>query len=333
MNRLTSLLALFALAPFAAVASSYESGANVNLSALNPNSDTNVSQETASDRVVARLTAPVLTNAGTAVAGGSACAPCGSCSPCPWFRQPTVFVHNLFTNSNDSRATGLDTFQYRLQIGGDFLSYKDFIAGAIYTYGIEDGENESTLATTEFDKTSHHVTLYTGKSFGKWINAGATMDFGFSDVDTETFGITGGTDAFSYSPSFFLGLAQAWDQWGFSSTASYIYEDIYYDGGVNGVEGFNESTGTLTWKTQATWFATDWLDLSGFFKWTHLLHSNVVIPQAAGDDNDRSWATVGAKATFYPCKGWEAYAGIDYDVLNDNYGETVTGLVGAAYKF
>lgn len=304
-----------------------------NLSAFNPNNDTGVAHEAASDQVMARLSAPVLTNAGTTIDNSKSVATGpGSGSGCTWFKEPTLFVTNLFTAGNDQRPNGLDSTQYRLQIGGDFITKADFIAGAIYTYGLEQGEvDDVPAAVQDFDKTSHHLTLYTGKSLNSWLNIGATMDFGWSDTDLDTNGATNGVDAFSYSPSLFFGAAHAWDNWGFSSNIAYIYEDTYFDNGVNGGNTFNQSTGTVTWKTQGTWFAADWVDLSVFYKMTQIVHSNVETPLAGG--NDHNWGTIGTKAVFYPCTNWEASVGLDYEVFNDDFEQTVTGLFGASYKF
>lgn len=302
-----------------------------NLSAFNPNNDTGVAHEAASDRVMARLSAPVLTNAGTTIDSGKTGAP-GSAGGCSWFKEPTLFVTNLFTANNDQRPNGLDSTQYRLQIGGDFITKADFIAGAIYTYGLEEGEvDDFPAAVQKFDKTSHHLTFYTGKSLNSWLNIGATMDLGWADTDLDTNGITGGVDTFSYSPSLFLGVAHAWDKWGFSSNVAYIYEDSYFDNGITGSSTFNQSTGTVTWKTQGTWFAADWVDLSAFYKMTQIVHTNATTTLAGG--NDHHFGTIGTKAVFYPCSNWEASVGVDYEVFNDDYEQTVTGLFGATYKF
>jgi|GEM_PF-5235948 len=304
--------------------------------ALNPNNDSNRAQGTSVDRVLFRLSEPVLLNAGSESLSAEP-APSGDAPSweCPWFKSPTVFVNNLFNSNNDQRPQGLDTFQYRLQIGADFITYADIVAGVMFTQGVEEGEADDLFgATQEFDKTSQHLTLYAGRSFGDWFLAGATMTFGWADSDFQipSLAITGGNDSFSYSPSVYAGVAHAWDHFGFSSVAAYIYEDIYFDPGTPGT-GFNTSTGTVTWKTSGTWFAASWVDVSAFYKLTQIAHTNVQFALPAGENNDHNWSTVGTKATFYPAQGWEAYAGIDYDLFNHNYGENVTGLIGAGYRF
>jgi hypothetical protein len=304
-------------------------------SALNPNNDSARAEQTAVDRAIFRITRPALVGAGTTLDTSKSIPQTAGAEGSTWFRQPNVYAHNLFTNTNDQRPFGLDSFQYRLQIGGDFLTYGDVVVGALYTYGLEDGEVDDLGAgiTQDFDKTSHHLTLYAGRSFGDWFLAGATLTLGWADIDQSTAGFQGGSDTFSYAPSGYVGVAHAWDQFGFSSVINYLYEDIYYDNGVTGTPGFNSSTGTLTWKTQGTWFAADWVDVSAFYKLTQIVHSNVSVFLPAGESNDYNWSTVGTKATFYPAQDWEAYAGIDYDIFNRNYGENVTGVIGAGYKF
>jgi hypothetical protein len=305
--------------------------------ALNPNNDANRAGDSATDRAIFRISQPVLLNAASTMAPVTtdSSAPAPAASGSTWFRQPSVFVNNLFTNTNDQRPLGLESTQYRLQVGFDFVSYADIIVGALYTYGLEEGEIDDfgPGITQDFDKTSHYLTLYAGRSFGEWFLAGATMTFGDADQDNETLGFQGGTDTFSYSPSVYAGVAHAWDQAGFSSVAAYQYEDIYYDNGIAGAPGFNTSTGTFTWKTQGTWFAADWVDVSAFYKLTQIVHSNAQLFLLPGENNDHNWSNIGAKATFYPAKGWEAYAGIDYDLFNHNYGENITGMIGAGYKF
>jgi hypothetical protein len=331
---LRSVLAACLLTPLALQAQSSDSPAENVSSALNPNNDAARTLDTSVDRVLFRLSTPELVNAGPASSSAPA-APQKSWE-CDWFKSPTVFVNNLFNNNNDQRPSGLDTFQYRLQIGADFVTYADIIAGVLYTYGYEEGEADDIFgATQEYDKVSHHMTLYAGRSFGDWFLAGATMTLGWADIDSNipAFAAQGGNDTFSYSPSVYAGVAHSWDQFGFSSVFAYQYEDISYDPGVSGASVFNTSTGTFTWKTSGTWYAADWVDVSAYYKLTQIAHTNVQIALPAGESNDHNWSTIGSKATFHPAASWEVYAGVDYDLFNRNYGENVTGLLGAGYRF
>lgn len=333
-NYLVIAIGLCALATFPAspllAFGSYGSGEEA-ASALNPNNDSARTQSTSIDRVIFRITQPEPVSSG----------PVDSAEMRHWenegFRAPSVYVTNLFNTNNDKRPAGLDSFQYRLQVGGDFVTYADFVVGALYTYGFEDGEvDDATIPPQklDYDKISHHLTLYTGRSFGDWFVAGATMTLGWSDLDSKipAFAVQNGQDLFSYAPSVYAGVAHSWDHFGFSSVVAYQYEEIYYDPAEAG-DGFNTSTGTVTWKTAGTWHAADWVDWSVFYKLTQIAHTNVQIPLPAGESNDHNWSTIGTKAVFYPAAHWEIEAGIEYDVFNRNYEENVTGQLGCAYKF
>lgn len=312
----------------ASMASSSESEVKGFSSGINPTNPTQKAQKTMTEKAAARATTPQAVSAGVDMVSE------GHLSSTQAFQDPALFMDHGFITSNDNRSFGVEEFQYNLQLGMDFATYYDFVVGFMYTYAHRDGEVDDTPgAILDIDSSTHLFSVYVSRMIYDYLIAGATMSLGYDRVDQE---ITGAVvdfdfDRFIVSPSAFFGFAKAWDTWSLSSIASYIYEESHWnpDGNFLPTGAFNQNTSTFTWNNKATYFLCDTWDIAGEFGLTQIIDTNVsTLP-----DDDDFWGTIGASTSWRPNSHWQVTARVLYDILNDNYQETVTGSIGATYQF
>jgi hypothetical protein len=255
-----------------------------------------------------------------------------------WFRSPAVFADYGYSTANDSRAFGLDSDQHDVNVGFDFLTVYDIIAGMMLTYSNFNGTADDLPgAFIRTETKSVQLSWYLSKQINEWLFAGTTFSYALSDLDTSTATV-GNTDfdIDTFATSVFIGATQNWDSFGLASTVSYVYVDATWDpvnqAGVT--NDFNQSSGTFLWKTSGTWFATDWLDLTAAYQMTQIVHENFnTIAPAGTKSDDNHWGTVSLTANFIPAQNWAVFTGVEYVVFNDNYQESVTVRSGATYSF
>lgn len=255
-----------------------------------------------------------------------------------WFRSPAVFADYSFSTANDKRAFGLDSDQHDVNVGIDFLTVYDIIAGMMVTYSNFHGTADDIPgARIRTDTDTVQLSWYLSKQFNDWLFGGATLSYSLSDLDQRTAGAANTDfDIDTISTSFFLGATHSWDQFNLASTVSYIYVDATWDP-VNqpGVTNdFNQSSGTFLWKTSGTWFATDWLDFTAAYQMTQIVHENFnTIAPAGTNSDDNHWGTISLTGNLIPTQNWQLFTGVEYVVFNDNYQESITVRSGATYSF
>ncbi len=255
-----------------------------------------------------------------------------------WFRSPAVFADYSYSTANDRRAFGLDSDQHDVNVGFDFLTVYDIIAGMMITYSNFNGTADDVPgARVRTDTDTVQLSWYLSKQFNDWLFGGTTLSYSLSDLDQRTAGAANADfDIDTISTSVFLGATKNWDTFGLASTASYVYVDATWDpvGQAGVTNDFNQSSGTFLWKTSGTWFATDWLDLTAAYQMTQIVHENFnTIAPAGTNSDDNHWGTVSLTANVIPCQNWALFTGVEYVVFNDNYQESVTVRSGATYSF
>ncbi|MEM1158672.1 MAG: hypothetical protein AAGH72_10500 [Verrucomicrobiota bacterium] len=255
-----------------------------------------------------------------------------------WFHSPAVFADYSYSTANDRRAFGLDSDQHDVNVGFDFLTIYDFIAGMMITYSNFNGTADD-LPTGRIltDTDTIQLSWYLSKQLNDWLFAGTTLSYSLSDLDQRTSGAANADfDIDTVSTSVFLGAVKNWDDFGLASTLSYVYVDATWDpvGQAGVTNDFNQSSGTFLWKTSGTWFATDWLDLTVAYQMNQIVHENFNTVAPAGiNSDDNHWGKVSLDANFIPCQKWAIFTGLEYVVFNDNYQESVTFRSGATYSF
>ncbi len=255
-----------------------------------------------------------------------------------WFRSPAVFADYSYSSANDSRAFGLDSDQHDVNVGFDFVTVYDIIAGMMITYSNFNGTADDLPgARIRTDTDTVQLSWYLSKQLNDWLFAGTTLSYALSDLDQRTAGAANvDFDIDTFSTSAFIGATQNWDHFGLASTLSYVYVDATWDpvnqAGVT--NDFNQSSGTFLWKTSGTWFATDWLDLTAAYQMTQIVHENFnTVAPAGTKSDDNHWGTVSLTANLIPAQNWAWFTGIEYVVFNDNYQESITVRSGATYSF
>lgn len=255
-----------------------------------------------------------------------------------WFRSPAIFADYSYSSANDSRAFGLDSDQHDVNVGFDFLTVYDIIAGMMLTYSNFNGSADDIPGTNiRTDTDTVQLSWYLSKQLNEWLFAGTTFSYALSDLDTKTTGAANTDfDIDTFSTSVFIGATQNWDNFGLASTVSYVYVDATWDpvnqAGVT--NDFNQSSGTFLWKTSGTWFATDWLDLTAAYQMTQIVHENFnTISPAGTNSDDNHWGTVSLTGNVIPSQNWSLFTGVEYVVFNDNYEESITVRSGATYSF
>ncbi len=301
-------------------------------------------------RVTMRINAPTRLSASSADINST-----GQTVPSEWFRNPSLFAESIFTASNDRRRFGPNGFQYTVQAGIDFETKSDFIVGLMYSPSIYDARIDDLGAgalggLTDLETESHFGTLYVARPINEHFFAGATFTFGKTTTRTElqqsgfavpTAGVITKSESeiFTFSPSAFVGFSKTFDTFAVSTTASYIYSEGYWQVDDNsGVRPnpskFSRSTGTFTWLMQGTYFLTDTVDLSLSHKMTQILHTNSFLPLGANNgEHDHNWSTVGFDINWLLSQAVSVYGGVEYDLFNRNFKETISGNVGVSYNF
>ncbi|MEM6885926.1 MAG: hypothetical protein AAF571_12940 [Verrucomicrobiota bacterium] len=272
-----------------------------------------------------------------------------------WFRNPIVFAESSYTTSNDRRRFGIDSDQVAVQAGFDFETKSEFIVGLMYSPTINNGRIEDLGAgaaggITDVETESHFGTIYIARPINEHFFAGATFSAGTTHTQTElqqsgfvvpTAGVITKTDSeiLTVSPSAFVGFNRTFDTYAISTTASYLYSESYWqiedNSGVRpNPSSFSRSTGTFTWLVQGTYFVTDTLDLSLSHKLTQIVHTNNYLPLGANNgEHDHNWSTIGMDINWILNQSISLYGGVDYDLFNRNYQETITGTFGLSCNF
>lgn len=314
------------------------------------------SQDQSQSRVIMRINAPARVSAS---AGGSEqmiYSDSTSSSASEWFKSPSLYAESLFTTSNDRRRFGARAFQYTVQAGLDFETKGDVIIGLMYSPSLYDGRIDDLpgagFGITDIERESHFGTLYVARAINDYFFAGATLTGGVTDSTTELqqspfpvpspFVTRSETDSFTISPSVFLGAAVDFDEFALSSTVSYLYSESYFETNNNATlavnqpnpSSFAQSTGTFTWLVQGTYFLTDTVDLSLSHKLTQIVHTNAFAPRGPNNGQyDHNWSTVGFDINWLATQNLGIYGGVEYDLFQRNFKETVTGNVGLSYNF
>lgn len=320
-----------------------DSGATSNLSASNPHSIVNSTFNQFFDRLLMAFSV----NRGFGLSRPTAGATLLDSETAPevilkddsWFSNPAVFADYTYRTANDNRPFGLDSDQHDVNIGLDFETVYGFIAGMMITYSNMQGEaNDAPGFPIDTENETVQLSWFLSKPLNDWLVAGASVGYALSDLNQRTGGgvAPADFDIDTVSLSTYLGAVYAWDQFGVASTVSYVYSDATWDpvnqpGATN---DFNQSAGSLLWKTSGTWFATDWLDFTLAYKMTQILHENfnTVAPTGTRSD-DNHFGDVSLRATVLPAANWSVFTGVEYTVFNANYEESVSVQTGATYSF
>jgi len=76
-----------------------------------------------------------------------------------WFHSPAVFADYSYSTANDRRAFGLDSDQHDVNVGFDFLTVYDIIAGMMITY------SPIPISTAPLTTSPEHVSAQTPTPF------------------------------------------------------------------------------------------------------------------------------------------------------------------------
>jgi hypothetical protein len=312
------------------------------------------SQDQSHSRVLMRINAPTRVSASSPDSSSGEFS--NTTASSEWFRSPSLFAESLFTSSNDRRRFSPLGFQYTVQAGIDFETKSDFIVGLMYSPSIYDGRIDDVGAGpvlggfTKVETESHFGTIYIARPINEFFFAGATFSAGTTQTNSElqqsglavpTPGVVTktDTDVLTISPSVFVGFSKTFDTFAIATTASYIYSEGYWNVGDNsGIRpnpsSFSRSTGTFAWLIEGTYFVTDSLDIALSHKLTQIAHTNSFLPLGANNGHhDHNWSTVGLDINWLLSQAFSIYGGVEYDLFNRNYKETITGNVGLSYNF
>ncbi|MDD5260895.1 MAG: hypothetical protein PHD76_03510 [Methylacidiphilales bacterium] len=250
-----------------------------------------------------------------------------------WFRHPAFFAELEGGGSNDTRVNGIASDRFVFRLGMDFQTVADIVFGIMYNQGDEWGTISET--STHLFTNTHLFTLYAGKNFFDWLNVGATFTTGIANETSKSLTFRNDRDIFTLAPSVYIGVAHSWKEWGFSSTASYIYDEDNLTNNANGTatSDFNQSPGMLSWINKGTYYINDKFDVTGMFKFNQILHTNVVNNVSSGEHNEHHWGTAGVKFNYNPSDKWQISTAFDYVVLSENYDQDWTSTIGATYSY
>ncbi|MEM6600258.1 MAG: hypothetical protein AAF649_02610 [Verrucomicrobiota bacterium] len=147
------------------------------------------------------------------------------------------------------------------------------------------------------------------------------------------------TDILTLSPSTFIGFSHTFDTYAVSTTVSYVYSESYWktndnSGAPPAPSSFARSTGNFTWLVAGTHFLTDTLDFSLSHQLTQVAHTNNYLPLGTSNgEHDHNWSTIGLDINWILSQSFNIYGGVDYDLFNRNYKETITGTLGLSCHF
>jgi hypothetical protein len=271
--------------------------ANLSTSAVNPSRPDNASNRsirTSTDRAAWRLQDKSVSAGAT-----SAKAPVE-----PAARMvPTVYSDYTYINSNDTRSGAADGDTHSVSVGADVMTASEILLGFSYSYSDTDliGRDYST------GNDSHFFSLYAAKSFAPWLSAGVTTGYGTTSTDTTiNKGFVGAgnssASADTWSASPFVTVNWANGPLFVSTTTGYQYTD-YEAAGQHAV----------TVEGNVGYAVTDKLTVIAVARYFQELENEV----DTGDD--ANWLTLGGRLGYAVTEAAQAFAGYEYDLLNDSY--------------
>lgn len=229
---------------------------------------------------------------------------------------PTVYTDYTYIDSDDTRSGAADGDTHSVSVGADVMTPSDLLLGFSYSYSDTDlvGRDYST------GDDSHFFSLYAAKSVVPWLSAGVTAGYGTTSSDiTIARGFVGAgnssttTDTWSASP--FVSVTWASGPLFISTTTGYQYTD-YEAAGQHAV----------TVEGNAGYAVTDKLTVIAVIRYFQELENEV----DTGDD--ANWLTLGGSLGYALSEAAQAFAGYEYDLLNDSYDNwTLRGGVSVTF--
>ena len=241
-------------------------------------------------------------------------------------RRPALSLYSDYSyiNSDDSRLLGSDTRTHSVTIGGDIVLGGDWLLGMNYAFSA--GSSSRDIFGSSDDTDANFLSLYAAKSFWRFLSVGVVGGWGRTEHDISTVAgdIGARTDTWSVSP--FLAATYAVGPVTTSLTTMYSWEN---DRTRSAFATLDDHTGKFSVALRTTYAATERLRLQASAKFTTIpegLNSTPGLPES------RSWATFGARVSYFVMAPLEIYAGYAYDAFNSNL-QTHTVNGGLRYNF
>lgn len=270
------------------------------------------------------------TEVGRVTSAGAPSVDKGVTAPAAW-GGPEVYLEFEWSHIQDLTVNGPDGDRFGPVLGADWSTPDGFVFGGAVSYAAE------RRITTDVSTRSNDFIFaaYAGKNFADWINVGATFVYDYQTRIIKSFQLRADGHNHTLGVSPFVGVAHAWGNFSFASTATYIYQynSVSLPTNTNNIN-LSESFGSSGYLhiNEFSYSVTDKFTVS------LLANINVEIEQERStytktiDISDPFFMTWGTRFAYQADDRWRIYGQFQADTFNKNF-EVFTTTAGLSLSF